>query len=421
MATTRIIPMHQNKGKTIRQCLSDRLDYGKNPDKTQEGQLISAYACDPETADAEFALSKREYFQLTGRRQDSDVIAYQVRQSFRPGEITPEEANRIGYEFAERFLKGNHAFNDTLSRLLANKEALDALMKIEGFRSLNQDIETIINKSEKVKKAKKEQDKLTPKEKKEISDEEKEYKSMRKQIQEKLIKFATRIPVFMYLTDYRERTLKDVITQLEPGLFKKVTGLDVPDFEMLCTLGVFNASLMNDAIFKFKRYEDSSLSYTGIDKHEGMDVGGWDTVLKKAEYEELFYNQQATMEAPVVEQPETVLDIPVSKPVPKVTPISSKPKNTYVTGQYGVKPTASMVAEKPAPYGVKPQQPKKEEPKVDLSGAKEGALVIHKAFGEGTITKIDKAQKHIRVKFKVGEKTFLFPDAFIKGFLKMKE
>ena len=194
--------------------------------------------------------------------------------------------------------------NDTLSRLLANKEALDALMKIEGFRSLNQDIETIINKSEKVKKAKKEQDKLTPKEKKEISDEEKEYKSMRKQIQEKLIKFATRIPVFMYLTDYRERTLKDVITQLEPGLFKKVTGLDVPDFEMLCTLGVFNASLMNDAIFKFKRYEDSSLSYTGIDRHEGMDVGGWDTVLKKAEYDQLFYNQQATMEAPAVEQPD---------------------------------------------------------------------------------------------------------------------
>lgn len=86
------------------------MDYGKNPDKTHDGQLISAYACDPETADAEFALSKREYYQLTGRRQDSDVIAYQVRQSFRPGEITPEEANRIGYEFAERFLKGNHAF-----------------------------------------------------------------------------------------------------------------------------------------------------------------------------------------------------------------------------------------------------------------------------------------------------------------------
>ena len=103
--------------------------------------------------------------------------------------------------------------NETLSRLIANKEAMDALMKIEGFRSLNSDIETIIAKSEKVKKAKKEGTKdLTPKQKKELSDEEKEYKSKRKQIQEKLIKFATRIPVFMYLTDYRERCLKDVIT-----------------------------------------------------------------------------------------------------------------------------------------------------------------------------------------------------------------
>ncbi len=110
MATTRIIPMHLNKGKTIKQCLSERLDYGENPEKTENGQFISSYACEPETADADFALSKREYFQLTGRRQDSDVIAYQVRQSFKPGEITPEEANRIGYEFAERFLKGNHAF-----------------------------------------------------------------------------------------------------------------------------------------------------------------------------------------------------------------------------------------------------------------------------------------------------------------------
>ena len=105
--------------------------------------------------------------------------------------------------------------NGTLSRLLASKEALDALMNIEGFRSLNSDIQTIINKSEAVKKAKKEgEEKLTPKEKKEISAEEKEYKSMRKQIQEKLIKFATRVPVFMYLTDYRERSLRDIITQL---------------------------------------------------------------------------------------------------------------------------------------------------------------------------------------------------------------
>ena len=182
--------------------------------------------------------------------------------------------------------------NDTLQRLLNNKEALDALMKIKVFRTLNQEIETIINKLEKVKKAKKEGDeKFTETEKKEITEEEKEYKSKRKDIQKKLIKIATRVPIFMYLTDYRERTLKDVITQLEPALFKKVTGLDVKDFESLCSIGVFNASLMNDAIFKFKRYEDSSLSYTGINKHEGEDVGGWDTVIRREEYEMMFYNQ----------------------------------------------------------------------------------------------------------------------------------
>jgi len=114
--------------------------------------------------------------------------------------------------------------NETLARLMASEEAMRVLMSIEGFRSLNQDIETIINKSESVKKAKQEANErsLTPKEKKALSDEEKEYKSKRKEIQQKLIKFATRIPVFMYLTDYREKTLRDVITQLEPELFKKL-------------------------------------------------------------------------------------------------------------------------------------------------------------------------------------------------------
>ncbi|MCD7803136.1 MAG: hypothetical protein LUH09_09635 [Clostridiales bacterium] len=141
-------------------------------------------------------------------------------------------------------------------------------------------------------------DKMSPKEKKELSDEEKESKSMRKQIQEKLIKFATRILVFMYLTDYWELSLKDVITQLEPGLFKKITGRDVKDFELLVSLNVFNGFLMNDAIYKFKRYEDSSLSYTGIGKHEGEDIGGRDTVIKLQEYERLFFNQQVTTEAP---------------------------------------------------------------------------------------------------------------------------
>lgn len=173
--------------------------------------------------------------------------------------------------------------NFTLQRLMNNEAAMNALMSIEGFRNLNQDIETIINKSESIKELKKKGD-LSVKEKTKLSEEEKEYKSLRKQIQEKLIKFATRIPIFMYLTDYRERSLKDVITQLEPGLFKKVTGITVKDFELLVSLGVFNSALMNDAVYKFKRYEDSSLSYTGINKHEGEDIGLYDTVISSEEY-----------------------------------------------------------------------------------------------------------------------------------------
>jgi len=177
--------------------------------------------------------------------------------------------------------------NETLSRLMSNPRAMEALMNIEGFRSLNQDIETIINKSESVKKAKKEKEEFTKKEKKELTAEEKEYKSLRKQIQEKLIKFATRVPVFMYLTDFRERSLTDVITELEPGLFKKVTALDVSDFELLVSLGVFNSSLMNDAVYKFKRYEDASLEYVGINKHAGEDVGLFDTTVTEEEYVEI--------------------------------------------------------------------------------------------------------------------------------------
>jgi hypothetical protein len=174
-----------------------------------------------------------------------------------------------------------------------SEEAMKALKSIEGFRNLNQDIETIINKSEGIKKAKKEANErdLSKEEKKGLTAEEKEYKTLRKQIQDKLIKFATRVPVFMYLTDYRERSLKDVITQLEPGLFKKVTGLTVKDFELLVSLGVFNSSLMNDAVYKFKRYEDASLEYIGINKHEGEGVGLYDTVVSSSDYQESFVNE----------------------------------------------------------------------------------------------------------------------------------
>jgi len=176
--------------------------------------------------------------------------------------------------------------NSTLKRLMNSEAAMKALENIEGFRNLNQDIETIINKSEAVNKVRKEKndEELTKKEKKKLTEEEKEYKSKRKKIQEKLIKFAARIPLFMYLTDYRERCLKDVITQLEPGLFKKVTGLTVKDFELLVSLGVFNNALMNDAVYKFKRYEDASREYMGINKHEGEQIGLYDTVLSPEDY-----------------------------------------------------------------------------------------------------------------------------------------
>ncbi|MBQ7280332.1 MAG: GIY-YIG nuclease family protein [Bacteroidales bacterium] len=169
--------------------------------------------------------------------------------------------------------------NSTLQRLMGNEAAMTALMSIEGFRTLNKDIETIINKSEKVKQAKTRADD-DKKAKHEISEEEKEMKSLRKQIQEKLLKFATHIPAFMYLSDYREYCLKDVIRQLEPELFLKVTGLTVKDFDLLVSLGVFNGELMNDAVYKFKRYEDSSLTYTGLDHSDRSRIGLYDTVVE---------------------------------------------------------------------------------------------------------------------------------------------
>ncbi len=174
--------------------------------------------------------------------------------------------------------------NDTLKRIMSDPKALEAIMRIEGFRALGSDVfETVINKSEKVKATKKEKgDAISSDEKKELTAEEKEYKSKRKLIQEKLIKFATRIPAFMYLTDYRENTLKDVITKLEPGLFQAVTGLTVDDFNLLVSLNVFNSAHMSQAVFAFRGYEDASLSYTGIESHAGLrHFGLYDTVVAR--------------------------------------------------------------------------------------------------------------------------------------------
>ena len=302
--------------------------------------------------------------------------------------------------------------NTTLKRLMDSKDAMDALSRIEAFRSLNNDIQTIINKSEAVKKAKEKGEKPTPEEKKQISDAEKEFKSKRKEIQEKLMKFATRIPVFMFLTDYRERSLKDVITQLEPGLFKKVTGLDVKDFDLLCSLGVFNANLMNDAIFKFKRYEDASLSYTGIDKNADKAVGGWDTVLRREEYEKLFFNQQKTMkdaETPSAEGVHPFTD----KPGKKGQDAKTAAKPVSVTAPIGKTSTAISVLASTTP--VKPK-------KLDIPEVTVGMVAMHKKFGKGTISNIDKAGKHLRVKFaEGGEKAFIYPDAFVQGFLTLEK
>lgn len=272
--------------------------------------------------------------------------------------------------------------NSTLSRLMSSERAMKALMGIEDFRSLNKDINTIINHSEEVKKAKSKDDGNDPKKRKEISKKEKEFKNKRKKIQNKLIKFATRIPIFMYLTDFREYSLKDVITQLEPGLFKRVTGLDVKDFELLVSLGVFNGPLMNDAVYKFKRYEDASLEYTGINKHEGESIGGYDTVLSSKEYENLYYQQQKSL---------------------KESTNNSRDNSSKFSGSMHVlkKPYKSQIDNKQS----------------DLLDIVIGQSVYHKNFGIGKITEI--TEDRVMIEFGKIKKMFMYPESFQKGFIKI--
>ncbi len=263
--------------------------------------------------------------------------------------------------------------NATLQRLMNNPEAMKALMNIEGFRNLNSDIETIINKSEHVKKTKKEKgDNLSASEKKRLTEEEKEFKSKRKEIQDKLIKFATRIPVFMYLTDFREYCLKDVIEQLEPELFRKVTGLTLRDFSLLVSLGVFNSELMNDAVYKFKRYEDSSLEYTGIDKHSGAVVGLWDTAIDTS----------------------------------KAGPV----ENCFIDA------AKSCSAENLPPDASKASQQEEDLPSHNSwDHLQTGDSVTHKSLGHGTVIFID--DNYLTVRFSDRESKFRFPSAFEKGYL----
>lgn len=175
--------------------------------------------------------------------------------------------------------------NATLRKIMESPEAMAAVERIEGWRALGDNIiETIINKSEKVKelKGKAKSGDISDKERKELSEAEKEFKSKRRLVQEKLVKFATRIPAFMYLTDFRENALQDVITKIEPELFLKVTGLTVADFHLLVSLKVFNTEHMNQAVFAFRRYEDASLAYSGIESHKGLRLYGlYSTVVER--------------------------------------------------------------------------------------------------------------------------------------------
>lgn len=285
--------------------------------------------------------------------------------------------------------------NETLKRLYDNEEAMNALMSIEGFRSLNKDIETIINKSKNVRKVRGQDKDLTPKEKRKLTEEEKEFKSMRKKIQEKLIKFATRIPVFMYLTEFREFSLKDVITKLEPGLFKKVTGLEVSDFELLVSLGLFNESLMNDAVYKFKRYEDSSLEYAGVRRRpEKEDVGLFSTVINHDDFVSLSKQQTASMNN------EIPSFIDSTNPVPE---FSDKNKSKETNEDTIINPrTKTAIMDKVVEVNV-------------------GDRLQHNKFGLGTV--VDKPKEDvIQIKFDdIGEKMLSINISFTKGFLKFAE
>ena len=321
--------------------------------------------------------------------------------------------------------------NDTLARLLSNNKAMEALMRIEGFRSLNTDIETIINKSNEVKKAKKEGKKLNVKEKEELTEAEKEYKSKRKMIQEKLIKFATRVPVFMYLTDYREYSLRDVITQLEPELFKKVTGLDVKDFELLVSLNVFNEALMNDAVYKFKRYEDASLIYTGIDKHTGENIGLYSTVVSREDYDMMAGQLTASMkvdasiEDNIIDdsrfndvkehsRDKNALSLSIAAESWSTYKTKNKPNMQSVTSMFGGSYQTSDVS----PTSLTPAKIRTLA-QVNTNTVNAGSLVIHKAVGIGKVKGIDGSI--IIVSFKGVDKKFQFPGAFEQGFLKLDE
>jgi len=292
--------------------------------------------------------------------------------------------------------------DETLRRVMADDAAMKAIMSIEAFRSLgNNVLETIINRSENVKKAKK-KEKLTKREKKELTEEEKKLKSLRKQVQEVIIKFATRIPVFMYLTDFREACLKDVISKLEPELFQRVTGLTVADFELLVHIGVFRENLMNESVYLFRRYEDSSLNYTGINRHAGEARGLFATSISEADYEEekkrdVYVGVEAFQEtlgeavgltpgeAPEDELPEELEDVEEAI-VTEAEPESEAEEDDWTME--------------------------------DLYGLQVGDMVRHRSFGVGPIMRLEEGFITLRVGGR--DRKFAFPGAFEGGFLSLE-
>lgn len=317
--------------------------------------------------------------------------------------------------------------NATLQRLMNSPEAMRALMNIEGFRNLNSDIETIINKSEHVKNTKKEKgDGLSASEKKRLSEEEKEFKSKRKEIQEKLIKFATRIPVFMYLTDFREYCLKDVIEQLEPELFRKVTGLTLRDFSLLVSLGVFNSELMNDAVYKFKRYEDSSLEYTGIDKHSDTVVGLWDTAIdtskvgtaagRAVDSLKFISTKNRLIDAEESCADDTLPTDAAEHVENRIGRCGAAENLTTDASRAGRQEKTLPLAEKDGEstlgHGSSAGEAFSHKTWNDI---KPGDSVTHKSLGPGTVIFID--DNYITVRFSDRESRFRFPSAFEKDYL----
>ena len=227
---------------------------------------------------------------ISNQSKVEDFIKFLPVISFDGSSMTKMDAHQIlefcavgttGSQLAKAFQSARsvNVDNATLSKIINDQELLDILMKIEGFKKLNTDIEKIISRSEKINDLKKqanEQD-LTKKENHDLKEAQKEQKSLRQKIREQLLKFENRIPIFMYLTDYREETLKDVILKLDPILFKQVTSITTEEFERILSANLYNSAMLNANIAKFKLVEDASLHYKGLTKHDPEYIGLWDT------------------------------------------------------------------------------------------------------------------------------------------------